>query len=190
MTDCFYDVAAARGGPTCLHMNRDRRENDRPPVLEDGLPLPSPRLASLVCDAGAVLGASTDCYYDAAAARGGPTCLHMNRDRRPGRRPAVRTTWSAATVGPSRRFPRWAGLGGTVGTQQYGHGWPTSLFVWLAVQLGSSWLAELCRRSRAWPSSHTSDTRHALSTPAHSPWPPETRPSYARLRSTADHLGL
>ena len=125
-TDCYYDAAAALGGPTCLHMNRDRRENDRPPALEDRLPLPPPRLALLVCDAGAVLGASTDCYYDAAAARGGPTCLHMNRDRRPGRRPAVRTTWSAATVGPSRRFPRWAGFGGTVGTQQYGHAWPTS----------------------------------------------------------------
>ena len=54
----------------------------------------------------------------------------------------------------------------------------------------SYWVPELCQCSRSGPSSHTPDTRHSLHTPAHSPWPPETRPSYARLRSTADHLGL
>ena len=71
-TDCYYDAADARRGPTCLHMNIDRHGNNRPAAPEGRMASPPPRLASLVCDAGAVLGISTDCscYYDAAATWG------------------------------------------------------------------------------------------------------------------------
>ena len=46
--DCYYNVAAARGGPTRLHTNSDRHENNRPAASEDGLDLPPLRLALLV----------------------------------------------------------------------------------------------------------------------------------------------
>jgi hypothetical protein len=71
---------------------------------------PPPRLASLVCDAGEVLGISTDCscYYDTAATRGGAVlgvlmdCYYNAAATRGGAVPGVSTDYlddAAAALG-------------------------------------------------------------------------------------------
>ena len=52
-------------------MNIDRHGNNRLASSEYGLAWLPPHFASLVRDAGAVLGASTECYCDAAATQRG-----------------------------------------------------------------------------------------------------------------------